>query len=294
MLVIVPRLSGFCPGVKIAEKKLFQLKKARPEEPVFVYGYVINNRKYIEYLEENNIHTTLDMHAIPADAVIAIRTHGLAQDEEPRLREIHRVEDLTCTKVKRSQKEILRRSGQGFFIVIVGKKDHPETRGLASYAGNYRVVETTADIAALSENFPIQLEEAGTARVFIIAQTTAARGLFEETRSALSTRLAGIASIDSYDSICPVTEEKEREAVRLQAGADVSFVVGDKISANAKKLFQTLLEGSRETYFIEDLEDLIARKLPLAGYRIALVVSSASTPRFVENEIRAYLESLQA
>ncbi|RPJ06928.1 MAG: 4-hydroxy-3-methylbut-2-enyl diphosphate reductase, partial [Spirochaetaceae bacterium] len=280
MKVIVPGLSGFCPGVKIAEKKLFEMKKSHSDESLYIYGNVINNRKYIEYLEQNNIHTTGDMHSIPPDAVIAIRTHGLSRIEEAGLRSLHRVADLTCTHVKFSQKKILEYSEKGYFIVIVGKKDHPETRGLESYAKQKTIVENDDDIKVLLAGMPSVLK-ASAGKVFVIPQTTASRGLFLKTKAALTDAFTDTI-IESYDSICPVTEKKEKEALKLQKDVDVSFVVGDRISANANKLFQILLTGNRETYFIEDLDDLVAMGLPLESFRKALVVSSASTPRFIE------------
>ena len=60
-------------------------------------------------------------------------------------------------------------------------------------------------------------------------------------------------------------------------------------NANANKLFQKLKIKRKETYFIENLEGLKMLNLPLAEYRSALVVSSSSTPPFIERETVDYL-----
>ncbi|MBN1525427.1 MAG: 4-hydroxy-3-methylbut-2-enyl diphosphate reductase [Spirochaetales bacterium] len=292
MNVIVPQLSGFCPGVKNAEKKIFEIKALYPDEPVYIYGYVINNRKYIEYLENQNVHTVEDITKLPLNAIVVIRTHGINQHEEILLRKEHRVIDLTCSKVKRVQRQIQQYSQQNYFIVLTGKKDHPETKGLVSYAQNYMVIENTEDLSEFLLSGESIIDKSRSHNIFVISQTTGSRELFSKAISEIRKRWDTRYDIKTADSICPVTDKKEREALALQKEAEISFVVGDKLSSNAKKLFRILSNGTTETYFIEDTASLQALGLPLSRYRNALVVSSASTPVFVEKNVCDYLASI--
>ena len=80
MTVIIPEHSGFCPGVSNAEKNIFRLKEREPGVRLYVYGYLINNRKYIAFLEEQGVRTVESMEDIPEGAVVIVRTHGLDRE----------------------------------------------------------------------------------------------------------------------------------------------------------------------------------------------------------------------
>ncbi len=295
MTVVIPEHSGFCPGVKSAEQRVFAVKKARPDRALFVDGFLINNKKYIEYLEGNGVHTVENQAAIPEGATVFIRTHGLDRNEEKRLRSRFDVEDLTCAHVKKVQREIARHAARGFFIVITGTKDHPETKGLVSYAkGRFFVVENDVDLESLAATVLSRALDSPADTVFLCSQTTGTRAFFEKVKSRLESALgAGGPRLSVYDSICPVTERKGEEALRLQREADVSFVIGDRLSSNARKLFQALAATGREVHFIEDVKEMEALGLDLRRYAKALVVSSASTPTFIEKQIVQLLESVE-
>jgi 4-hydroxy-3-methylbut-2-enyl diphosphate reductase len=294
MTVIIPEHSGFCPGVSNAEKNIFRLKEREPRARLYVYGYLINNRKYIAFLEERGVRTVESMDDIPGGAVVIVRTHGLDRNEEAALRERFRVIDLTCPKVKKVQNEIDAHARQGYTVVIVGKEDHPETRGHKSYAGECSVIGRVEECAQVIDRLRAAGRgDGGPRRVFLCAQTTASRDLFEAIVSAFRAAGPGAFDLSVYDSICPVTDRKERESLRLRKNADVTFVVGDKISANASKLYRLLsAEPGTPVYFVEDLAELASLRLDLPPGGKALLVSSASTPSFIEREIAAYLESV--
>ncbi len=293
MKVIVPKHSGFCPGVKRAERRLFAEKQKRNREPLAILGDLIHNRRYIEYLEGKGIDTIQRMEDASEQAVMAIRTHGLDRSVEDRLRERFNVIDLTCSKVKRLQLRIRDYSEEGYFIVITGKRSHPEVQAHVSYAVDSFVIESREDLESFIENsgrVRDVLAEKGYKKIYIVSQTTAPRSLFEETVKAISTRMPH--QVESRDTICTCTSQRESEAVKVQKGVDVTFVVGDRISSNANRLYETLLAHDKRTHFVQDLEELKNLKLPLSGFKVAQVVSSSSTPEFTETEIVRYLENI--
>ena len=295
MIVIIPTLSGFCPGVKIAERKVFETKRLIPDEPLYVNGFLINNKRYIEYLEKNGIHTIDSVETIREHATVFIRTHGVDRMEETVLRAKYDVVDLTCSKVKNVQHEISRNAALGCCTVIVGAKNHPETKGLISYTENrFFIIENTDDLHALTDNAIAAGFGAPNRNIFLCSQTTGSRELFEEVRQRFSAVLGEDTPtrLRVLDSICPVTESKEKESLKLQQEAEISFVIGDKLSSNAKKLFRVLCAAKKNVFFIEDLRELQSLEIPLADYHKALVVSSASTPDFIEREIVAYLSAV--
>ncbi|GAB4364091.1 MAG: 4-hydroxy-3-methylbut-2-enyl diphosphate reductase [Spirochaetales bacterium] len=288
MQVIVTRYSGFCPGVMQAERKLLAAKD-QARERIFVYGYLIHNHTYIDYLSSQGIATVDEVDSIEPDSILAIRTHGIDRRLEEILKERYTLLDLTCPKVKKVQRVIESYTRKGFYIVITGKREHPEVKGLVSYAERYTVIEKGSQIPSSIE----QLEDEKNLSILIISQTTGDRTLFETTIEAF--RDAGRERgwmVEVHDSICSITALREGEALKNLEKVDVTFVIGDRLSSNATRLYKTLRSLTPEVHFISTLEDLKSLGLDFSRWNTIQVVSSSSTPAFIEVEIVSYLESL--
>lgn len=284
MKVVVPKFSGFCPGVVRAERGLFALAEKEKQKKIYVVGKLIHNAKYITYIEEKGIKTIANENELPNDCVAVIRTHGIDRRIEKNIRDKVEVVDLTCGKVKQVQQKIAEYSERGFRIVIAGKADHPEVQGLRSYADDVVVIENNDQL----EKFLFTFKE-NKKNILVVSQTTGSRKLFEYV-SALTRELFSHENIvDVYDSICSVTSIREEEALVLQKNTDITFVIGDHESANANKVFDILKDKGQPAYFIEDLNDLLSKGIDCAMYTSALVVSSSSTPSFIEQEVIAFL-----
>ena len=291
MIVRTPRLTGFCPGVKAAEKRIFSEIKKSPQNKHAVLGMMINNRKYIEYLKENNIPTIESEENIPGDTTLFIRTHGIDKESQSRLSKDHNLIDLTCRNVKRVQETIKIHSDKGQTVIITGKKSHPEVIGLKSYGSNVFVIETEKELEEFLSSLQIdgtEFRPESASGIFITSQTTGSRRLFESAIEKISRRWPKL-NVENFNSICPVTEKKENEALEIQREADISFVIGDPMSSNAKKLFRRLSETGGNTFFVQDVRELKQLDIDFSGLKCALVVSSASTPDFVEKEVVEYL-----
>ena len=252
-------------------------------------GYLIHNQTYIDYLTKKSITTINDAADAPKNGLLVLRTHGIQRETEEVLRGAYETLDLTCPKVKKIQLIIKDFAEKGYYVLITGKADHPEVRGLLSYAEKSRVLEKTEDIPdliGLLRNEKIK-------RILIISQTTGGRELFEKTcESVRAFADTADITVDVHDSICSITALREREALKIQKEVDVTFVIGDRISSNAKKLYKILAEKSPNTFFVNCVRDLQELDLPFGDWNTAQVVSSSSTPAFLEREIVGYLEGL--
>ncbi len=289
MKVFRSKFSGFCPGVFQAEKKIFEALGAHTGSTIYVLGYLIHNQTYIDHLGTQGVVTVERPDDVPHGELLVIRTHGLQKQVEASLRRSHQVLDLTCPKVKKVQLEIEKHAQQGYHVVITGKLNHPEVQGLLSYATGSTVIEKEADIHAFLENFPA----AGIERILVISQTTGERELFDSVCRDLEDVLGAKAvEVKVHDSICSITSLREQDALLIQKSVDVTFVIGDRMSSNASKLFKILAERDERTYFVNSVEELRNVAPPLERWTTAQVVSSSSTPNFVEREIVEYLESI--
>ena len=276
-----------------AEERILEIRKKYPKRLIYIPGFLINNRNYIKYLSSLHILTKKDTDPIPPDSLVVIRTHGISRFKEEKIRNTNEIIDLTCRNVKKVQKTIMHYSQNEYSVLITGKKHHPEVKGLVSYARISHVIEDYHGQEFFLQNsdklllFPEKKN-----KLLIISQTTGNRALFTDTVKKVKEKWDKHGIIKSIDTICPMTDKKEDQALELLKQCDVGFVLGDPLSSNAKKLYQRLSAAFHNVHFIEDLEMLQSLSLPLQHYHSALVVSSASTPNFIEKEVRLFLEQL--
>lgn len=288
MTVIIPKTSGFCPGVRRAEKGVLKLKENHQE--VYLHGPLIHNQSYIEMLDSLNIRAT-DIETLAEKSTLVVRTHGIPRDEENLLRKKFHLEDMTCPIVKRVQKHVEKASQEQAFVIISGKENHAEVQGVKSYADYSVVIQNKEELTAfLRQGYSVIPPE--TQKIFILSQTTHSRSFFEYLCRRLTEFFKDKYPVEIKDTICPITEDKEKESLILQKKSDFTVVIGDPNSSNSKKLYTILKEADSKTIFVRNLDDLKSQKNDWAFVKTVLVVSSTSTPQFIEQEIVGYLEKL--
>ena len=289
MRVVTTRYSGFCPGVVQAERKIFRARKSHGADSIYVLGYLIHNQTYIDHLAEQSVRTVKESSEVPAGGVLVLRTHGIQRQTEERLRGDYEVLDLTCPKVKKIQLIIEDFADRGYFVLITGKGNHPEVQGLVSYARESAVVEKKEDLPSFLE----KMKCGKMGKIFIVSQTTGEPELFHEAVRRVGELAASLdIPMEAHDSICSITSLREREAVKIQRDVDVTFVIGDRMSSNATKLYKILAAGSANTFFVNGRKELESLGLDYTSWKTAQVVSSSSTPDFLEKEIVSFLESM--
>ena len=125
--------SGFCYGVKMAVDKAFELADASTET-IYVLGELIHNPQVIERLKDKNVVTIKSMDEVPDGATCLIRTHGVGPEyvEQAKAKNVT-VEDATCPDVRRVQERAMQLAEEGYVVVLVGKEDHPEIKGIRAH-----------------------------------------------------------------------------------------------------------------------------------------------------------------
>ena len=294
MEIFIPDKSGFCPGVKNAEIRILQMRRENPGQEIQVLGNLIHNKNYIRFLAQNNIVTIEEENQINDDSLVCIRTHGIDKNMEAKLRQKYELLDLTCYKVKHLQNQIESYAKQNYAVLITGKKNHPEVISLKSYADKFYIVEKESEINDFIKELKSEKVTAfeNYTKILIVSQTTGNRNLFDKCCGMINECKVRFSEIKMIDSICSITSLRENEAVSLQKKTDITFVIGDKMSSNANKLFLILKKNNDNTYFIENFPDLKNLKIDLKNYQSALVVSSSSTPDFIEKQVVNYLNTL--
>lgn len=244
LTIKVARQVGYCYGVKRA----LDMAGAAAEsgrQPIYTLGPIIHNPQVVESLRAKGIDAASSLDNIGAGTVI-IRSHGVAPSVllEAQARDIT-VMDATCPFVKKAQKRAAELADEGYFVVILGEKDHPEVLGIMGHAGGRAlVIEQPEDLRLIPKR---------ERKIGLVTQTTQSAEKLQEIAGALATQ---VAELKVFNTICNATARRQTDALELTDQVDVMLVVGGKNSANTSRLAQMCREAGTPTHHIETADEI--------------------------------------
>jgi small subunit ribosomal protein S1 len=279
MKVLIAEHAGFCEGVERAY--CIALEQTKAGKPVFMLGNLVHNTQVIEKFKGLGVKTVKSVAEIPpnSNGILLISAHGVAPNiyEEAKGKGLEIV-DTTCSWVKKAQKIAKELSESGRFVVLVGDRGHPEVKGLVGWSGNKAiVVENAEDLNLLS----LSPQE----KVGILAQTTQSEKHFKKLVSELKKK---VKDVKEFDTICGATTKRQNAAVELTKKVDLMLVIGDKMSANTKRLTELCSAAGTETHQIQTVKELDPAWLK-QKQKIG-ITAGASTPEWVIKEITSKLK----
>ncbi|MDR3126532.1 MAG: 4-hydroxy-3-methylbut-2-enyl diphosphate reductase [Rickettsiales bacterium] len=265
---------GFCPGIRRA----IAAAQANPGA-VIAGGEILHNPLETARLaREYGISTAENPDNIGPGATAIIRAHGLPKSVEGRLRgRVANVTDATCPFVKRVQNLVSRLDAEGFRIIIYGDAEHPEVRGLASYARDPIIAMSPADL-------PSEMPR----KAALVSQTTKSRAGFEEFAEALR---ATVGELSAHNTVCPASTANQAAVEKLAREADVVVIVGGKNSSNSRQLVETAAKYC-DAYLAESKNDV--DKAWFCGKKLCGLGAGASTPDYAIDAIKRKIEETNA
>ena len=246
-------------------------------------GPVIHNPRVIANYERQGVVCLLGVEEARAGDVVLIRAHGVPQEVEKALlsRDVT-VVDATCPKVKKAQLAIAaeRKRGRGT-LLLYGEADHPEVKGLVSYADmEAHVFVDGAEFEAV----PLDLDSG----YFLAAQTTQDMLGFEDICARAVKRLG--REVPVLDTICDATRERQAEILEIARQADVVVVVGGSNSGNTRRLVEVAESQGAQALHIEDVVELSPSQF--AGVGVVGLTAGASTPAIHIDAVASWLRSI--
>ena len=227
ILLANPR--GFCAGV---DRAISIVERAieRFGAPIYVRHEVVHNKFVVDNLRDKGAVFIEDLADVPAGATLIYSAHGVSkavQDEAAQRG--FRVFDATCPLVTKVHKEVDRLDAQGYQIIMIGHKGHPEVEGTMGQLsdGAMLLVETAADVATLAVRDVEKLAH--------VSQTTLSVDETADIIAALKARFPHIKSPHKED-ICYATTNRQEAVKDLAAQCDVVVVVGSPNSSNSNRL----------------------------------------------------------
>lgn len=283
---ITPR--GYCYGVVDAME--LARKAARDPStprPIYIVGLIVHNRFAVEELTRLGV-ITLDgpdrasiLNQV-AEGTVIFTAHGVSPEVKQRAVEhgLH-VIDATCPDVTKTHDLVNQWVEQGYKVLYIGKKGHPEPEGVIGEApDSIYLIETEADLATLPTPF------ASAERLAVTTQTTLSQW---DTWHLIKTIRARFPHVEVQNEICHATQERQEAVARMAPGADLTIVVGDPRSNNTNRLVQVAEEvAGSHAVRIESLDDL--KPEMLEGKQRVAITSGASTPSQLTRQVIQFVE----
>jgi len=259
---------GFCYGVKRA------IDIAEKHENSLTYGPLIHNKDEINRLKEGfNIGLAEGIQDVKKNDTVVIRTHGIPKDELKVLKkQENKVIDATCPYVTKPQQIVEDMSSSGYSVVIFGDKNHPEIKGVFSYAEG----EQAFIVLDVSELKKLPLRN----KVAVVAQTTRKPEDFLKIVNAL---IIKYKEVRVFNTICNATFENQDAASDLAKEADVMIVIGGRHSSNTKQLHSISSQFCKDSYLIENELELCEEWFK--NKNLCGISAGASTPDWIVQNV---------
>ncbi|AQW87600.1 1-hydroxy-2-methyl-2-(E)-butenyl 4-diphosphate reductase [Campylobacter pinnipediorum subsp. caledonicus] len=265
---------GFCFGVKRA------IKMAENAKDASTIGPLIHNNEEINRLKINfNVKTLNGINELQDEKKVIIRTHGIPKNDLEKLNASKiDVIDATCPFVTKPQQICEKMSQDGYDIVIFGDENHPEVKGVKSYAnGNVFVILEEEEL----EN--IKLSQ----KVAVVSQTTRKVEKFMQIVNYLISR---VKEVRVFNTICNATFENQEAVKNLSKKADVMIVIGGKNSSNTKQLYLIAKNFCEDSYLIESENEINSEWFE--GKQLCGVSAGASTPDWIIQKVINKIEKI--
>jgi 4-hydroxy-3-methylbut-2-enyl diphosphate reductase len=284
MDVLLANPRGFCAGVEraidIVERALEQYGA-----PIYVRHEIVHNKTVVDDLREKGAVFVEELDQIPVGATVIFSAHGVSKavrnDAEARGLKVF---DATCPLVTKVHVEVSKMLRDGYEIVMIGHRGHPEAEGTMGQANSgMHLVETVEDVA--------RLDARDGAKLAYVTQTTLSVDDAQAIVAALKARFPQIHG-PKKDDICYATQNRQDAVKFMTPRCDVVIVVGSPNSSNSNRLREVAENMGAEAYMVDAAADL--RPEWVAGKRRVGVTAGASAPEVLVDELVARLKSLGA
>jgi len=268
----------------------FRIAKRVREEtqgPVHMLGMLVHNTHATDDLQEQGVALVdqpdrLRGLELIKEGTVIFTAHGVSPQVKQRAVELGlKPVDATCSDVVRTHELVADLARNGYEVVYIGRKGHPEPEGVMGEApGKVHLVQDPADIEAL---------ELQGDRVAVTCQTTLS---VWDTEDLIGRVTARYPNAEVHNEICRATQERQEAAVEAAKLVDLVIVVGSPRSSNSLRLVEVVKKlGGKPAYLVDRMEDLNMEWFK--GAKKVGVTSGASTPTQLTRRVIEHIEAME-
>ena len=279
MEVILGKSAGFCYGVKRAvDGAKHELKKAKGKA-IYCLGEIVHNKQVIKELEEKGLVFIEDIKDAKGETII--RAHGIKKEIYKLAKNVKlNLKDFTCPNVLRIHKIAEEHAKRGYYIFLVGSKNHPENIGTLSFCGdNVAVIETEEDVFLAIDG----LRKSAIRKLLVILQTTYSVERFKKIETLIKEHIPQNIKLVIKNTICHATELRQKETEDIAKRVQYMIIIGGANSSNTKKLYEIGKANCQNCACIETADELDLNTIN--KYEKVGVMAGASTPQELIEEV---------
>ena len=278
--IILAQPRGFCAGVHravdIVEKAI-----EKYNAPIYVRHEIVHNKHVVDSLTNKGAVFVDEISNIPKGSNTIFSAHGVSDSVESAAKNKSlTVVDATCPLVKKVHIEAIKYNNQGYKIILIGHKGHPEVEGTAGRVpGGVKVVETVEQIKNLGYSQDDKLA--------YVTQTTLSVDDTKKIIDALKIKYPLIKGPDTRD-ICYATQNRQKAVRELAKCSDVVLVLGNNNSSNSVRLAEISALTGVPTYRIADKSEInieLIKKFDVIG-----ITAGASTPEVLVKDLISFIK----
>lgn len=304
MDIVVGKTAGFCYGVNNAVAKTRQTLEDNKENNTYCLGELVHNKQVVQKLEALGLKVIEDVNELSKttnknDKVI-IRAHGVSKQVYDKIEELgYEIVDLTCPNVLAIHKIVESFIEKGYYIFLVGQRNHPEVIGTYGWCINCTTgtigdtqnccknvpkgtdyldekITPNCSIIEMEEDIDTEIEEFNNSKfenLLIVGQTTFSLEKFNTFVDIIKTKTS--RNVEVRNTICNATRLRQEEVEKIAKGVPFMIIIGGKNSSNTKKLYE-IANKFTETVCVETVEELDLDNV--RRYNKIGIMAGASTP----------------
>ncbi|HLM83668.1 MAG TPA: 4-hydroxy-3-methylbut-2-enyl diphosphate reductase [Candidatus Bathyarchaeia archaeon] len=271
MKITIGKHSGFCFGVKRAYD--LTCVNSKDCDDVYILGKLVHNNDVCADLRKRGIKEIKSLADVKEGTVI-FTAHGVGPGFYEKASEKGlKIIDTTCPKVMKAQRLAKNFADKKCVVFVFGDKNHKEVKSIFEWSGKKAKI-----VGSLEEVKKIKLNNKK--KYCLISQTTQNVEEFKKIIAYLQKNLKNFTYINT---ICPSTDDRQKEVRILAKSNDAVIVIGGKDSANSRMLCNIAKSLNKRTYFIENAKQL--KKSWFDDIKTIAISAGASTPEWIIKEI---------
>jgi 4-hydroxy-3-methylbut-2-enyl diphosphate reductase len=273
---------GVCAGVIRAIKIVDDLLKSLGP-PIYVKHQIVHNRFVIDDFKSRGVVFIENLDEIPVGSTLIFSAHGVAPEV---LKQAQRLGlmciDATCPIVNKIHAKAVKLQDQGYEIILIGHKEHPEIIGtLGHLNGKAIIVENESDALScvISES---------NKKLTYLTQTTLSPDDVSKIIKILKSRFSYLR-VPERDDICYATLERQHAVKSLARKVEIVLVLGSEESSNSNRLREIAEMSGTKSILINSYKEI--KTSDLNGINIVGISAGASAPDILVEDTVKFLET---
>ena len=265
---------GFCAGV---DRAIEIVKKSIDKfgSPVYVRHEIVHNKHVVESLKKIGAIFVEEISEIKDKSrTVIFSAHGVPKKVPKEAEELNmKYVDATCPLVSKVHREAENMHKNGYHIILIGHKGHPEVIGTMGQipVNGITLVETVEDV----EKIVFKKDE----KLAFITQTTLSVDDTKEIIECLKKKFPQINEPKKED-ICYATTNRQAAVKKIAKLCDMFFVIGSRNSSNSKRLVEVASKaGCNQSELIHSESDIPLDKI--GKCKTIGISSGASAPEII-------------